>query len=46
MITAGAIKINEEKVNSLEKTIDDNDFIEGKVLLLKKGKKNYYLITK
>ena len=46
MITVGAIKINEEKVNSLEKTIDDNDFIEGKVLLLKKGKKNYYLITK
>ena len=46
MITAGAIKINEEKVNSLEKTIDDSDFIDNKVLLLKKGKKNYYLITK
>lgn len=46
MISAGAIKINEEKVNSLEKTIEDNDFIDNKVLLLKKGKKNYYLITK
>ncbi|MGN1379060.1 MAG: tyrosine--tRNA ligase [Bacilli bacterium] len=46
MINAGAIKINEEKVNSLEKTIDDSDFIDNKVLLLKKGKKNYYLLTK
>ena len=46
MISSGAIKINGKKVDLLEKEIDDNDFIEGKVLLLKKGKKNYYLITK
>ena len=46
MISSGAIKINGKKVDLLEEEIDDNDFIEGKVLLLKKGKKNYYLITK
>ena len=46
MISSGAIKINGKKVDLLEKEIDDNDFIEGKVLLLKKGKKNYFLGTK
>ena len=43
MISAGAISINSKKETSLEKIITKNDAIEGKVLLIKKGKKNYFL---
>ena len=43
MITGNAISINGKKEINLEKVITKNDAIEGKVLLIKKGKKNYYL---
>ena len=43
MISGNAISINNEKVTDLEKVITSNDLIEGKVMLLKKGKKNYYI---
>ena len=43
MITAGAISINGKKEIDLEKIITKNDAIEDKVLLIKKGKKNYFL---
>ena len=43
MKTAGAISINGKKEIDLEKNITKNDAIEDKVLLIKKGKKNYFL---
>lgn len=43
MINAGAISINGKKEIDLEKKITKNDAIEDKVLLIKKGKKNYFL---
>ena len=43
MITGNAISINGDKITDLEKFINSNDFIDGKVMLLKKGKKSYYL---
>ena len=43
MINAGAISINGKKEIDLEKNITKNDAIEDKVLLIKKGKKNYFL---
>lgn len=43
MIEAGAISINNKKVADVEKVIEEDDAIEGKVLLIKKGKKNYWL---
>ena len=46
MVSAGAISINGNKETNLDKIITENDLIEGKVLLLKKGKKNYFLGTK
>ena len=46
MVSAGAISINGNKEINLDKVIMENDLIEGKVLLLKKGKKNYFLGTK
>lgn len=43
MINDGAISINGKKEIDLEKNITKNDAIEDKVLLIKKGKKNYFL---
>lgn len=43
IINAGAISINGKKEIDLEKNITKNDAIEDKVLLIKKGKKNYFL---
>jgi len=43
MISGNAISINGDKVADLEKTIVESDFIDNKVMLLKKGKKSYFL---
>ena len=43
MISGNAISINGKKEINLEKVITKSDAIEGKVLLIKKGKKNYFL---
>lgn len=42
-ITAGAISINGEKVTDLELIIDEKMFIEDTYLVVKRGKKNYYI---
>ena len=43
MISGGAISINNTKCTEIDKVITKSDAIEEKVLLIKKGKKNYYL---
>ncbi len=43
MLEAGAISINNKKITSLDEIISKKDAIDNKVLLIKKGKKNYYL---
>ncbi len=43
MVSGNAISINNEKETNLDKMITKQDAIEDKVLLIKKGKKNYYL---
>ena len=43
MISGGAISINNTKCTDLDKVITKSDAIEEKVLLIKRGKKNYYL---
>ena len=40
---AGAISINGEKVTDLEKVIDKEMFIESTYIVVKRGKKNYYI---
>jgi len=42
-ITAGAISINGEKVTDLELVINDEMFIEDTYIVVKRGKKNYYI---
>lgn len=43
MLKNGAISINNIKVTDLDKVITKEDAIDKKVILLRKGKKNYYL---
>ncbi len=43
MVSGNAISINNQKISDLEKLITKNDLIDHKVMLLKKGKKNYYV---
>ena len=43
MISGNAISINNQKVTDLEYIVNKDAAIENKVLLIKKGKKNYYL---
>jgi tyrosyl-tRNA synthetase len=43
-IEKGAIAVNGEKVTALDKTLTAADRIGGKYLVLRRGKKNYYLI--
>jgi len=45
-IQGGAITINGEKIADLNTTIDDNMFIENTYIIVKRGKKNYYLGSK
>ena len=43
MVSGNAISINGKTMTDLEHTINKDVALEGKVLLIKKGKKNYYL---
>lgn len=42
-ITSNAISINGEKINDLEYVINDNDFMYGEYIIVRRGKKNYYI---
>ena len=42
-IVVGAISINNKKITDLDYMIDNKDMIDGKVMVIKRGKKNYYL---
>ena len=42
-ISAGAIKINNESVTDENDFIDSDKLIDNEILVLKKGKKNYYI---
>ncbi|MFC2116683.1 tyrosine--tRNA ligase [Bacteroidota bacterium] len=45
MVQGGGLMINKQKVEDPEELVEGDDFINGKYLLVQKGKKNYYLIT-
>ena len=43
MVSGNAISINNKKINDLEYVVTRNIAIDKKVILIKKGKKNYYM---
>ncbi len=44
MVAGGGVFINKEKVTSVDEVIDTTRLLNGKYLLVQKGKKNYYLL--
>jgi len=44
-IKAGAVNLNQEKVSSEELLVGEADLINGKYLLMRKGKKDYQLVV-
>ncbi len=44
MLQAGGISINKMKLNPEKTTVDTSDLLQGKYLLVQKGKKNYFLV--
>jgi len=45
LLKGGGVSINKEKIASQDVTVDEENLINGKYLLVQKGKKNYFLIT-
>jgi tyrosyl-tRNA synthetase len=45
MLQAGGLSINKVKVNSEKSVVNSEDLLQGKYILLQKGKKNYYLVV-
>lgn len=43
-VSGGSISINGDKVTDLEKVLSKEDSIEGKYIILRRGKKKYFLI--
>ena len=43
-VSGGTISINGDKETNLERNISKNDAIEGKYIILRRGKKKYFLI--
>ena len=45
LVQGGGVSLNKEKLAAFDQTITADDLIDGKYLLVQRGKKNYYLIT-
>ena len=45
LVQGGGVSLNKEKLEAFDQTITADDLIDGKYLLLQRGKKNYFLIT-
>ena len=41
----GGVSLNKEKLSAFDQVITENDLIDGKYLLVQRGKKNYFLLT-
>ena len=45
MVKGNGVSLNKEKLTAFDQPITADDLIDGKYLLVQRGKKNYYLIT-
>lgn len=45
LVQGGGISLNKEKLQAVDQVITIDDLLNGKYLLVQRGKKNYYLIT-
>ncbi|MCI6551139.1 MAG: tyrosine--tRNA ligase [Prevotella sp.] len=45
LVQGGGVSLNKEKISAFDQPVTAEDLIDGKYLLVQKGKKNYFLIT-
>ncbi|MGM9699321.1 MAG: tyrosine--tRNA ligase [Prevotella sp.] len=45
LVQGGGVSLNKEKLTAFDRIITAEDLIDGKYLLVQRGKKNYYLLT-
>ena len=45
MIQGGGLSINKQKIENEQRIVSIDDFLNGKYMLIQKGKKNYFLVT-
>ena len=45
LVKGGGVSLNKEKLAAFDRPITADDLIDGKYLLVQRGKKNYYLLT-
>ena len=45
LVQGGGVSLNKEKLAAFDRPVSEEDLIDGKYLLVQRGKKNYYLIT-
>ena len=44
LVKGGGISLNQEKLDSFEYEVTEKDLLNGKYLLVQRGKKNYYIV--
>lgn len=45
LVQSGGVSLNKEKLADFQQVVTADDLIDGKFLLVQKGKKNYFLVT-
>ena len=45
LVKGGGVSLNKEKLEAFDRIISADDLIDGKYLLVQRGKKNYYLLS-
>lgn len=45
MVQGGGVSINKEKVADIDYSVSESDILDGKYILVQKGKKNYFIIN-
>lgn len=45
MVQASGISVNKDKISDISREICEDDIIDGKYILIQKGKKNYFIIN-
>lgn len=45
LVQGGGVSLNKEKLSAFDQVIEQKDLLDGKYLLVQRGKKNYFLIT-
>ena len=45
LVQGGGVSLNKEKLAAFDRPVTSDDLIDGKYLLVQRGKKNYYFIT-